>query len=405
MTSDPAPGLSAMMADERRVKANVLRLAMAQALAGANASVIFATGSIIGSMLAPDPSLATLPLSVFVVGMAAGTLPAGWVARTRGRRAAFMAGTFCGILTGLIAAIAVLMASFPLFCVATLFGGLYGSIVQSFRFAAADGATPAFRPRALSWVMAGGVFAGVLGPQLVTWTMDLWQPYLFAVSYLAQAGVAVIAMIVLSGVDVPKPKPADSAGGRGLLAILRQPRFLAAAISGIVAQSMMNLVMTSAPLAMRMCDLPISASNWAIQWHIVAMYGPSFFTGNLIARFGASRVVVTGLAITLLAATVGISGITEMHFFAMLILLGLGWNFAFVGASAMVLETHSPQERTRVQSFNDFLIFGITALGSFSSGQVLALHGWSAVNWVVFPPVAIAAVVLFVSGSFRRRAF
>ena len=404
MTTNPAPSISAMTADERRVRANVVRLAIAQALAGANASVIFATGSIIGSMLAPSPSLATLPLSVFVVGMAAGTLPAGWVARTRGRRAAFMAGTFCGILTGLIAAIAVLMGSFPLFCVATLFGGLYGSIVQSFRFAAADGATAAFRPRALSWVMAGGVFAGVLGPQLVTWTMDLWQPYLFAVSYLAQAGVALIAMIVLSGVKLPKPKAADSAGGRSLAEILRQPRFLAAAISGIVAQSMMNLVMTSAPLAMRMCDLPISSSNWAIQWHIVAMYGPSFFTGSLIARFGASRVVVTGLAITLLAAITGISGVTEMHFFGMLILLGLGWNFAFVGASAMVLETHSPQERTRVQSFNDFLIFGITALGSFSSGQVLALHGWSAVNLVVFPPVAIAALVLFASGSFRRRA-
>jgi MFS family permease len=403
MTIDPAPSVSAMTADERRVRANVLRLAIAQALAGANASVIFATGSIIGSMLAPDPSLATLPLSVFVVGMAAGTLPAGWVARTRGRRAAFMAGTFCGILTGLIAAIAVLMGSFPLFCVATLFGGLYGSIVQSFRFAAADGATPAFRPRALSWVMAGGVFAGVLGPQLVTWTMDLWQPYLFAVSYLAQAAVALIAMIVLSGVSLPKPKPADSAGGRPLMAIISQPRFMAAAISGIVAQSMMNLVMTSAPLAMRMCDLPIVASNWAIQWHIVAMYGPSFFTGSLIARFGASRVVATGLAITLLAAIVGLLGTTEPHFFGALILLGLGWNFGFVGASAMVLETHTPQERTRVQSFNDFLVFGITALGSFASGQLLALHGWQSVCWVVFPPVAIAAVVLFASGSFRRR--
>jgi predicted MFS family arabinose efflux permease len=233
--------------------------------------------------------------------------------------------------------------------------------------------------------------------------MDLWQPYLFAVSYLAQAGVALISMIVLSGVKLPKPKPADSAGGRSLGAILRQPKFLAAAISGIVAQSMMNLVMTSAPLAMHMCDLPITASNWAIQWHIVAMYGPSFFTGNLIARFGASRVVMAGLAITLLAAITGLLGITETHFFLALLLLGLGWNFAFVGASAMVLETHTPQERTRVQSFNDFLIFGITALGSFSSGQVLALHGWGAVNWVVFPPVLLAAVVLVATGALKRR--
>jgi MFS family permease len=404
MSTEPAQAAptSAEAADARRVRGNVLRLAVAQALAGANASVIFATGSIIGSMLAPDPALATVPLSVFVVGMACGTLPTGWIARTRGRRAAFMMGTGCGIITGLVAAIAVLIGSFGLFCVATLFGGLYASVVQSFRFAAADGATAAFRPRALSWVMAGGVFAGVIGPQLVTWTMDLWQPYLFAVSYLAQAAVALIAMLVLSGVDVPKPKPADSAGGRKLLAIIRQPRFIAAATCGIVAQSLMNLVMTSAPLAMRMCDLPIVSSNWAIQWHIVAMYGPSFFTGTLISKFGASRVVVAGLAITVGAAFMGLSGITETHFFLALILLGLGWNFGFVGASAMVLETHTGQERTRVQSFNDFLVFGITALGSFSSGQLLAFHGWHAVNYVVFPAVAIACLVLLASGALRR---
>jgi MFS family permease len=403
MPSENTAPATVAMDLERRVRANVLRLSIAQALAGANASVIFATGSIIGAMMAPDPALATVPLSVFVVGMAAGTLPAGFIARTRGRRAAFMFGTGSGILTGLIAAIAVVLGSFGLFCVATLFGGLYASVVQSFRFAAADGATPAFRPRALSWVMAGGVFAGVIGPQLVTWTMDLWQPYLFAVSYLAQAGVALLAMIVLSGVDLPKPRPADSAGGRPLGVIARQPRFVAAVICGIVAQSMMNLVMTSAPLAMRMCDLPIVSSNWAIQWHIVAMYGPSFFTGNLIARFGASRVVVMGMAITALSAVVGLAGITETHFFITLILLGLGWNFAFVGASAMVLETHTPQERTRVQSFNDFLVFGITALGSFSSGQLLALQGWQSVCWVVFPPVAFAVLVLLSTGGLKRR--
>lgn len=399
MTSDfPTPAATL----ERRVKANVVRLAIAQALAGANASVIFATGSIIGAMMAPNPSLATLPLSIFVVGMAAGTLPAGHIARTRGRRAAFMFGTGSGIVTGLVAAAAILLGSFALFCVATLFGGLYASVVQSFRFAAADGATPAFRPRALSWVMAGGVFAGVIGPQLVTWTMDLWQPYLFAVSYLAQAAVALIALIVLAGVDLPKPKPADSAGGRPLAVIARQPRFVAAVVCGIVAQSVMNLVMTSAPLAMRMCDLPIVSSNWAIQWHIVAMYGPSFFTGSLIARFGATRVVAVGMTITALAGVIGLTGITETHFFVTLILLGLGWNFGFVGASAMVLETHTPQERTRVQSFNDFLVFGITALGSFSSGQLLAAHGWQSVCWVVFPPVAIAVVVLLTTGALKR---
>ena len=186
---------------DRRARANVLRLAVAQALAGANASVIFATGAIIGSTLAPDPAWATVPISVFVVGMAAGTLPTGWLARRYGRRAAFMAGGGAGVLAGLVAAGALLAQSFPLYCLATLFAGLYASVVQSFRFAAADGASTAFRPKALSWVMAGGVFAGVIGPQLVTWTMDLWSPNLFVVSYLAQAGVALLAMGVLAVVN------------------------------------------------------------------------------------------------------------------------------------------------------------------------------------------------------------
>ena len=388
---------------DARARRNVLRLAIAQALAGANAAVIVATGSIIGATLAPDPTLSTVPLSMLVVGMAMGTLPAGWIARSHGRRAAFMVGAGFGVLTGLVAALSVMVASFVLFCVAGLFAGLYGSVILTFRFAAADGASAAFRPKALSWVMAGGVFAGFLGPQLVTWTMDLWPPYLFAVSYLAQAGVALLAMAVLAGVDAPKPPPSDFHGGRPLFEIVRQPRFMAAALCGIVSYPMMNLVMTSAPLAMRMCGLPVSASNWAIQWHIVAMYGPSFFTGALITRFGHSRVVVAGMLLILGAAVSGLTGFTEGHFFVGLVLLGLGWNFGFVGASAMVLETHWPVERTRVQSFNDFLVFGSTAVGSFSSGQILANHGWEAVNWAVFPPVAVAVLVLIATNLFASR--
>jgi MFS family permease len=391
------------IAGDRRAKANVMRLAAAQALAGANASVVFATGAIIGSTLSPDPALATVPISVFVVGMAAGTLPVGWVSRRYGRRTAFMAGGGCGVLAGLVAACALLIQSFALYCLATLFAGLYGSVVQSFRFAAADGASPGFRPKALSWVMAGGVFAGVLGPQLVTWTMDLWSPNLFVVSYLAQAAVALVAMAVLYGVDLPRPAPADLARGRPLPAIIRQPRFIVAVICGVVSYTLMNLVMTSAPLAMRMCGLPLSTSNWAIQWHIVAMYVPSFFTGSLIARFGAQRIVAVGLLLTGCAAATGLSGLTPLHFSAGLILLGLGWNFGFVGASALVLETHRPEERNKVQSFNDFLVFGTMAVGSFWSGHLLVTLGWAAINWVVFPPVTLALAALVASGLLLRR--
>jgi MFS family permease len=389
---------------DARVRSNVVRLAAAQALTGANAAVIFATGSIVGATLAPSISLATLPISVYVLGIAAGTLPTGAISRAYGRRVAFIIGTGCGTLTGLLGALAILRGSFALFCCATFLGGLYGAVSQSYRFAAADGASAEYRPKAVSWVMAGGVFAGVLGPQLVQWTMDVWSPYLFAFSFVAQAIVALIAMAVLAGVDAPKPAPSDLHGGRPLFEIARQPRFIAAALCGVIAYPMMNLVMTSAPLAMKMCGLSLSDSNFGIQWHVVAMYGPSFFTGSLIARFGAPRIVAAGLLLEAAGAMIGLSGTTAIHFWATLIVIGVGWNFGFVGASALVLETHQPQERNKVQAFNDFLVFGAMAVGSFSSGQLLANYGWSAVNLVVFPPVLLGLAVLAVASFAKRRA-
>ena len=390
--------------NDARARGNVLRLAAAQALTGANGSVIFATGSIIGATLAPDISLATVPLSMFVLGMAAGTLPTGAISRAYGRRMAFMIGSAFGALTGALGAIAVLYGSFWLFCCATFLGGLYGAVAQSYRFAAADGASAAFRPKAVSWVMAGGVFAGVLGPQLVQWTMDIWPPYMFAFSFAMQALVALVAMAILAGVDAPKPAPADLHGGRPLFEIVSQPRFIAAALCGIIAYPIMNLVMTSAPLAMKMCGLTVSDSNFGIQWHMVAMYGPSFFTGALIARFGAPRIVALGLTLEAVAATIGLTGITAPHFWATLMVLGLGWNFGFVGASALVLETHLPQEKNKVQAFNDFLVFGTMAIGSFSSGQLLANYGWNAVNLVVYPPVVLGLIVLTLVSFAKRRA-
>jgi MFS family permease len=391
------------MTDDARARSNVVRLAAAQALTGANSAVIFATGSIVGATLAPDISFATVPISMYVVGLAAGTLPTGAISRRYGRRVAFIIGTGCGVATGLLGAFAILHGSFALFCCATFLGGLYGAVSQSYRFAAADGASAEYRPKAVSWVMAGGVFAGVLGPQLVQWTMDIWSPHLFAFSFVMQAMVALVAMAVLAGIDAPRPAPSDLHGGRPLLGIVRQPRFIAAALCGAIAYPMMNLVMTSAPLAMKMCGLSVSDSNFGIQWHIVAMYGPSFVTGSLIARFGAPRMVAIGLLLEAGAATIGLTGITAMHFWATLMVLGVGWNFSFVGASALVLETHRPQERNKVQAFNDFLVFGMMAVGSFSSGQLLANYGWSAVNLVVYPPVLLGLTVLMLTSFARRR--
>ncbi|ARP89215.1 MFS transporter [Bordetella genomosp. 9] len=388
------------------LQGNVARLAAAQALAGANTTVVYATAAIIGNTLAPDKSLATMPISIFVVGMALSTLPAGAIAQRYGRRAAFLLGTACGVLVGLLSALAILAGNFWLFNAAMLFGGAYAAVVLTFRFAAADGVPPANRARALSTVMAAGILAGVLGPQLVTYTMNLWPPHMFAVTYFAQAAVALLSAGILMGVKLPVPTAAENAAGRPLSEIIRQPAFIVAAICGVISYTLMNFLMTSAPLAMRLCGLPQEASNLGLQWHVIAMYGPSFFTGRLISRFGASRVVMAGLLLTAAAAAAGLSGLTVHHFWASLTLLGLGWNFGFVGASALVLECHRPEEKNKVQAFNDFLVFGTMVLGSFSSGGVLTNYGWDVVCWIAFPPIVIAMVALAAGrrSSVRSRA-
>lgn len=380
---------------------NIARLVIAQALAGANAIVVYATGAIVGNTLAPSPALATLPISIFVVGMAVCTLPAGTIARRFGRRAAFLAGTGCGVLVGLLSSLAILFGSFWLFCAAMIPGGAYAAVVLSFRFAAADCTSPERRPRAMSVVMAGGVVAGVVGPQLVTHTMNLWPPHLFAATYVAQAAVAAVSALVLLGVRLPKPTAAEVAGGRPLGAILRQPRFVTAVICGVVSYLLMNFLMTAAPLAMRLCGLPQESANLGLQWHVIAMYAPSFFTGRLIGRFGSPRMVAAGLTLIAAASAVGLSGQDVAHFWFSLILLGVGWNFGFLGASALVLDCHRPEEKTRVQSLNDFLVFGTMAFGSFASGSLLTSYGWDTVLRISFVPLVLATVALMVTAMYR----
>lgn len=405
VASAPLPGGPVAELTRREQRGNIARLTVAQALAGANSVVVYATGAIVGDMLAPSKTLATLPLSIFVVGMAACILPAGAIARRHGRRAAFLAGTGCGVLVGLLAAAAVVLGSFWLFCLATFFGGAYAAVVLSFRFAAADGVAPALRARALSFVMGGGVAAGVIGPQLVTHTMYLWPPHMFAATFLVQAAVAAVPAMVLLGVRLPMPTPAEVASGRPLGVIVRQPRFITAVICGAVSYMLMNFLMTAAPLAMHLCGHSQENANLGLQWHVIAMYAPSFFTGRLITRFGAGRIVSAGLLLTGLSAAVGLTGIDVAHFWLTLVLLGVGWNFGFVGASALVLECHRPEEKTRVQSLNDFIVFGTMAVGSFASGGLLAAYDWDTVLWVSFAPLALAVGALgFASLALKRAA-
>ena len=390
-------------AGDRLARRNALVLAVTQALAGGNSTVLVATAGIVGTMLAPDKSLATLPISIYVLGMWMGTLPLGALARRLGRRDALQIGTVCGVLTGLICCVAVLQGSFLLLNVGAVFSGLYASAHQSYRFAAADTASEAFRPKAISWVLFGGVVAGVVGPQLVIVTQDLWPPYLFAATYIGQAALALISAGVLMFMNIPKPPARSAAGdGRPLGEIAKQPRFVVAVACGVATYSMMNLVMTSAPLAMVMCNHSVTDATLGLQWHVLGMYAPSFATGALISRFGLERITGAGLALIIVSAVIGIAGISLWHFWIALALLGVGWNFAFIGATTMVTHCHRPNERNKVQAFNDFLVFGSMAIGSFSSGTLLVSFGWSMVNGVVVP-VALAATALLVWGALRGR--
>ena len=373
---------------------NAMVLAVAQALAGGNNTVIVSTASIAGAALAPDKGLATLPITAMVIGMWLGTLPVGMLARHYGRRFALQTGSFFGVLSGLVSYTAVMHGNFSLLLLGTFCGGLYAAAHNSYRFAAADTASEAYRPKVVSWVLAGGVFAAIIGPQLVIHTRDLLSPYVFAASYLGQSACAVLAALVLALVKIPSLAKARSEQARPLSQIVRQPRFLVAVACGVAAYSMMNMVMTSAPLAMVGCGHSVTDAALGIQWHVLAMYAPSFFTGGLIARYGVERITGIGLTAVALTGVVGIAGVTVAHFWTGLVLLGFGWNLAFIGATTMVTQCHRAEERNKVQAFNDFLIFGTMALGSFSSGQLLAVFGWTAVNEVIFPTVAIAGALL-----------
>jgi len=400
-----AEPIGLLTVNDTLARRNAMVLAVAQALAGGNNTVIVSTASIVGATLAPDKGLATLPITAMVIGMWLGSLPVGALARRFGRRFALQTGSMFGILSGLISYSAVIDGRFWLLLLGTFCGGLYAAAHNSYRFAAADTASETFRPKVVSWVLAGGVFAAVIGPQLVIFTKDLLPPYIFAASYLGQSACAFIAALVLVFVKVPPLPLTHAEMARPLLDIVRVPRFIVAVACGMASYTMMNIIMTSAPLAMVGCGHSVTDATLGIQWHVLAMYAPSFVTGNLIARFGVERITGIGLVLIMLAAAVGIAGITIAHFWSDLVLLGLGWNFAFIGATTMVTQCHRPEERNKVQAFNDFLIFGGMAVSSFSSGQMLEFLGWQAINVVIFPTIfAVGAMLAWLATRKRIAA-
>jgi len=384
-------------------KRNAWVLAFAQALGGANPAIIISLGGIVGLTLATNKALATLPVSLLNLGLALGIIPAAMVMRRFGRRNGYVFGATLGVIGASVAALAIVWGDFVMFCVGTLICGFYAAYVQSYRFAAADSATPAFKARAISYVMAGGLAAGIIGPQVVIFTREIVPGSMFAGSFLAQAGLALLSIVAISFLrPAPVPVNATKDTGRPLLQIVRQPRFVIAVIAGVVSYGLMAFLMTAAPLAMVDCGLPIETAALGISWHILAMFGPSFFTGRLIDRFGKENVTAVGLALIAVSAVIALNGLSVAHFWTALILLGIGWNFSFIGATALVTDCYRPEERTKVQAANDFLVFGCVAAASFSSGKLLDAGGWELVNWLAFPPIALALVLLLGQAHFRR---
>ncbi|MFS8145566.1 MFS transporter [Rhizobium sp. BR 249] len=384
-------------ADPETARRNSWILTVAQAFGGANAPVVVSLGGLVGQQLSPDPDLITLPVSLLNLGLALGTLPAAYVMRRFGRRAGYLLGTVIGLVSGLIAAIGIVLGSFIVFCLGTCLAGFYSSYVQSYRFAATDHASGAESQKAIARVMIGGLAAAIIGPQLVIWTRDAVPGTPVAGSFVSQAVLAALAfpiLFLLRTSSLPRTAGRESAAERPLFQILSSPRYLLAIATGVVSYGLMTFVMTASPIAMVGHGHSIDQAALGIQWHILAMYGPSFVTGRLMVRFGKERVAAVGLFLIGGSAAVALSGFDIAHFWISLVLLGIGWNFGFIGATAMVADCHTPAERSKVQGANDFLVFGTVACASFSSGSLLHSSGWETINWIVLPAVALVLVPL-----------
>ncbi|MCA0404815.1 MAG: MFS transporter [Proteobacteria bacterium] len=371
----------------------VLLLSSAQALFQIASVLVMTVGGLAGGQVSPDPRLATAPIAAMFLGTALATMPASmWMARA-GRRAGFLAGATLGISGGLISAAGLRFGSLALLCLGTALVGAYQGFAQFYRFAASEVADDVFRPRAIALVLAGGIVAALLGPLLARWGGPLVQP-LYAGSFLLLSLVSVLAFAVLLGVRVPSPLVTGSGEARALATILRQPSYLVALFGAATGYGIMILAMTATPLAMLHHHHPLEDASSVIQLHVLGMFLPSFFTGTLIARFGVIPVMLAG--VVLLAGHVGLSltGHGWHSFAGALVLLGVGWNFLYVGGTALLTTTYTPAERARAQAFNDMAIF-ITGLAcSLGAGYLLRVLGWQTLNLMLLPWLALAAIAL-----------
>lgn len=391
----------AFVSDDRIARRNMWVLIAAQAVIGAQMPVIFTIAGLAGGMLASNPCWATLPITLAVVGSMLWAQPLSAIMQRYGRRVGFVVGTLAGAAGAALAAYGLQIGNFWVFAMASLLTGGYMSAQGFYRFAVADMASEAFRPKAISGVMAGGLASAVFGPQLVKLTADA-MAVMFLGSYLTVIALNLAGLVLFAFLQIPRPAPqvAGQPQGRSARALLREPAIAVSVICATVSYALMTLAMTSSPLAVVGCGFDKGDAANIVSAHVLAMYAPSFFTGHVIARFGAERVIATGLAILAAAGAVAMAGVQLENFYAALILLGLGWNFGFIGATTLLTANHAPSERGTMQGLNDFIVFGGVSVASLASGGLMNCSGgtpqagWSAVNMAMLPFLVLAGGAL-----------
>jgi len=374
---------------------NLVVLTFAQALGASSAPIIIAFGGLVGRRLTDNPHLVTLPVSVYQLGVAAAVLPISWAMAHWGRRNAYLLGGFFGLLAGLCATMGIVTGSFWLFCLGTIIAGCYNATIQSYRFAVTDYAAPQDHSKFISLIMIGALVGAVFGPRLGVWMKDIYSEE-YAGSFLAQIFLALLALPVLVFLYAPKSDVKEKKITKKLpiKEILRLKNYLMGVSAGAVSYGLMSFLMTASPMAMEDHHHSSDAATWGIQAHIFAMFAPSFVTGYLVKYFGAEKVTAAGLVLIMLSAAFALTGYEFMQFFSALVLLGVGWNFGFIGSTAMIAAHCTPENRVQVQGLNDFIIFGVVALCSFASGALLHLAGWELVNIMVFPIVLAVLIPL-----------
>ena len=383
---------------------NIALLSTCQALLFTNNVTLIAINGLAGMLLAPSKMLATLPVSAQIIGSAIATVPASLLMQKIGRRAGFQVGSMCGVVGAMLATLAMWLGSFSLLCIGTFVLGIYGAFGQYYRFAAADSAEPALRPKAISLVVAGGLVGGLVGPALSTLTRGAASPE-FIASYASLIVFSLLTMLVVSHLQIPGvATDAAAAAPRPMREIAVQPLFIVAVLSSGIGYGVMNLLMTATPLAMSFCGHPYGAAAGVISAHVIAMFAPSFFTGALIARWGVFTVIATGIVIMAGCVAIALSGISVAHFWWALTLLGLGWNFMFVGGSTLLTETYRPNEKAKAQGAHDLIVFCLTIVSSLTSGVLVNTAGWTMLQWAATPFLLISAVALVMGRASHRRA-